>query len=89
MYEKLFKRIIDASYTNSLTFFVGAGVSKLSNAPKWSELIDAFCNHLGRKTKEKYSNDEFLSIPQMYYYSINKDNDIYYNFINECFGKKN
>lgn len=88
MYEKLFKRIIDASYTNSLTFFVGAGVSKLSNAPKWSELIDAFCNHLGRKTKEKYSNDEFLSIPQMYYYSINKDNDIYYNFINECFGKK-
>lgn len=88
MYEELFKRIIDASYTNSLTFFVGAGVSKLSNAPKWSELIDAFCNHLGKETKEKYSNDEYLSIPQMYYYSIKKDNDIYYNFINECFGKK-
>ena len=53
MYEKLFKRIIDASYTNSLTFFVGAGATKLSNAPTWSELIDAFCNHLRRKTKEK------------------------------------
>lgn len=33
MYKELFKRIVEASQTESLTFFVGAGVSKLSNAP--------------------------------------------------------
>ena len=88
MYENLYKRIIDASQTKSLTFFVGAGVSKLSNAPKWSELIDAFCHSLGKPTKKYYSNDEYLSIPQMYYYSVNKDEDVYYAFINDCFGNK-
>ena len=37
MYKDLFKRIIEASQTESLTFFVGAGISKLSDAPKWFE----------------------------------------------------
>ena len=88
MYQELFKRIVEASQTESLTFFVGAGVSKLSNAPKWSELIDAFSDSLGRTKKPYYSNEEYLSIPQMYYYSINQDEDQYYNFINNCFGDK-
>lgn len=52
MYQELFKRIIVASQTESLVFFVGAGVSKLSDAPKWSELIDAFCVSLGRTKKQ-------------------------------------
>lgn len=73
MYKDLFKRIIEASQTESLTFFVGAGISKLSDAPKWSELIDAFSDSLGRTKKSNYSNEEYLSIPQMYYYSINQD----------------
>ena len=55
MYRDIFKRIIEASQTESLTFFVGAGISKLSNAPKWSELIDAFCDNLGRAKKSDYS----------------------------------
>lgn len=88
MYQELFKRIIEASQTESLTFFVGAGVSKLSDAPKWSELIDAFSDSLGRDKKQNYSNEEYLSIPQMYYYSIDQDEDQYYNFINQCFGSK-
>ena len=88
MYQELFKRIITASQTESLTFFVGAGVSKLSDAPKWSELIDAFCDSLGRKKKSSYSNEEYLSIPQMYYYSIDQDIDQYYDFINCCFNGK-
>lgn len=88
MYRDIFKRIIEASQTESLTFFVGAGISKLSNAPKWSELIDAFCDNLGRAKKPYYSNEEYLSIPQMYYYSIDQDEDQYYNFINHCFGGK-
>lgn len=88
MYQELFKRIIEASQTESLTFFVGAGISKLSDAPKWSELIDAFSDSLGRTKKPNYSNEEYLSIPQMYYYSIDQDEDQYYDFINDCFGSK-
>lgn len=88
MYADIFKRIIKASQTESLTFFVGAGVSKLSNAPKWSELIDAFSDRIGREKKSYYSNEEYLSIPQMYYYSIDQDDSKYYNFINNCFGSK-
>lgn len=87
MYSSEFKRILDASKSNSLTFFVGAGVSALSDAPKWSELIDSFCKEMKRPTK-KYSSDEYLSIPQMYYYSIDKNEDRYYEFINNCFGQK-
>ena len=85
MYREQFKRIIEASQTESLTFFVGAGVSKLSDAPKWSELIDAFSKELGRAKKSYYSNEEYLSIPQMYYYSIEQDEGKYYDFINNCF----
>lgn len=88
MYQELFKRIIEASQTESLTFFVGAGVSKLSDAPKWSELIDAFSDSLGRAKKPDYSNEEYLSIPQMYYYSIDQNESRYYDFINDCFGSK-
>lgn len=88
MYQELFKRIIVASQTESLVFFVGAGVSKLSDAPKWSELIDAFCDSLGRTKKQNYSNEDYLSIPQMYYYSINQDENRYYDFINDCFDGK-
>ena len=87
MYSSEFKRILDASKSNSLTFFVGAGVSALSDAPKWSELIDSFCKELKRPTKN-YSSDEYLSIPQMYYYSIDKDKEKYYEFINNCFAQK-
>lgn len=88
MYKDIFRRIIEASQTDSLTFFVGAGVSKLSDAPKWSELIDAFSDSLGRDKKPYYSNEEYLSIPQMYYYSINQNESQYYDFINNCFGGK-
>lgn len=87
MYRDLFQRITAASQNNSLTFFVGAGISKLSNAPKWSELIDAFCAKIGIDKKESYSNEEFLSIPQMYYYSIGQNDAEYYSFIDSCFGK--
>lgn len=88
MYQELFKRIVEASQTESLVFFVGAGVSKLSNAPKWSELIDAISDSLGREKKSSYSNEEYLSIPQMYYYSIGQDESKYYDFINSCFGNE-
>lgn len=87
MYEKIFRRIVDASQNNSLTFFVGAGVSAVSGAPKWSDLIEAMCNELGCTPKSSYISDEYLRIPQMFYYSINQDNEKYYSFITRCFEK--
>ena len=44
MYESEFKKIIEASQNHSLTFFVGAGVSALSNVPTWKEIIDTIVN---------------------------------------------
>lgn len=81
MYEEELTRIIDASQNDALTFFVGAGVSALSGAPTWKELIDAICDRLGRNKKEEYSSDEYLQIPQMYYYSLDGNNEEYYKFV--------
>ena len=80
MYENEFKRILDASKNNALTFFVGAGVSTLSGAPNWKELIDSICDEMGIDKKEKYSSDDFLRIPQMYYYSIDENKKKYHNY---------
>ena len=81
MYEQEFKRIVDASRKNSLTFFVGAGVSALSNAPTWKALINAICCEVGSTPQKSYSADEYLQIPQIFYYSIGQDDDKYYDFI--------
>ena len=81
MYENEFKRIVEASRKNSLTFFVGAGVSALSKAPSWSNLINDICPQIGYTPKEPYSSDEYLRIPQIFYYSIGQNNDMYYDFI--------
>ncbi len=83
MYEMEFKRIVEASRRNSLTFFVGAGVSALSKAPSWKALIDDICHKIGYTPQKSYSSDEYLRIPQIFYYSIGQDNDTYYNFIKE------
>ena len=90
MYEDLYKRILDASKTDSLVFFVGAGVSTLSGAPRWSELIDEIAKQIGIANEEKqYSTNDFLTIPQKYYYSIEADDKDkeYYNFIKSCFNR--
>lgn len=81
MYDKLFSRIIEAASNNSLALFVGAGVSKLSNAPSWKDLIDEICVALGLKPQETYSFDDNLRIAQMLYYHLNQDEDSYYRFI--------
>lgn len=81
MYKNEFDKILDASHKGALSIFVGAGVSALSNAPTWKGLIDAICKELGRETKDHYSFDECLQYPQMYYYSINEDSEVYYSFV--------
>lgn len=88
IYEK-FTDIKNASNSGKLTFFIGAGVSRLSNYPGWKDLINAFAKKLGLETKdegEDYSNSEYLSIPQKYYYSIDKDDKKYYELIDSCLG---
>ena len=83
MYEREFQRIINASQNNALTFFVGAGVSALSGAPTWKELIHAISDKLGRVRKDKYSSDEYLQIPQMFYYSLGENKEEYFKFVKE------
>ena len=74
MYESEFKKIIEASQNHSLTFFVGAGVSALSNVPTWKGIIDTISKEMNYEVKDSYSSDEYLRIPQMFYYSIKKNN---------------
>ena len=81
MYEKELQRIIDASQNNALTFFVGAGVSTLSGAPTWKGLIQEISSKLGERQKDEYSSDEYLRIPQMFYYSLGENKEEYYKFI--------
>lgn len=75
MYEKELQRILTASQNNALTFFVGAGVSALSGAPTWKGLINAISDRLGQARKDEYSSDEYLQIPQMFYYSLGENKD--------------
>lgn len=88
MYEKKFQRIIKASQNRSLSFFVGAGVSSLSGAPSWKELIKKICKKIDEPVKENYSSDEYLRIPQIFYHSINQNKDEYYKFIEENLNQK-
>lgn len=83
MYEEELKRILDASQKNALSFFVGAGVSALSNAPTWKGLINAICDRMGIEKKVSYSSDEFLQIPQMFYYSLDENKAEYHRFVKE------
>lgn len=82
-YEEIAHRISNASRNNSLTFFVGAGVSKCSFMPSWEELIEKICLEIGVDKPTKFSSDDYLRIPQMYYYSIN-DKDKYCSFVEKA-----
>lgn len=69
--EKLFnyiRELADASKNGKLVFFVGAGVSTLSEYPQWRELVDKFYYELyGKENEEHYSAEEYLRIPQIFY----------------------
>lgn len=82
---------------NKLTFFEGAGVSKLSGFPSWYELVKSMGDEINYNYKKTYdiegkeitniSPDEFLKIPQMYYveFGSNQYNEKVKNsFANEC-----
>lgn len=86
MVNEYIRNIKIASKNGKLTFFVGAGLSKLSDYPDWKELTNKFSEKLGLPIKDEnsnYSNEEYLSIPQKYYYSIDKDENVYYELLEE------
>lgn len=88
MYENEFKRIVEASQNNALTFFVGAGVSAISGAPTWKELIDVICDKMNQVRKVQYSSDDCLQIPQTFFYSLN-DKSEYYKTIKDVIDDSN
>ena len=65
--------INEASRLGKLVFFVGAGVSRLSEYPTWGGLVDKFYKELyGKDRVGEYSSDELLRIPQFFYESKGK-----------------
>lgn len=74
---QIFEKIKRYTDMNKLTFFVGAGVSKLSDFPSWYELVKSMGDEIGynyRKGTDEDGNkiillnsDEYLKIPQMYW----------------------
>ena len=50
---------------NKLTIFIGAGVSKSSNLPSWSDLIEMIKSELSINDSET----DYLKIAQLYYLS--------------------
>lgn len=64
---------------NKLTIFVGAGVSKSSNLPSWSDLIKMIISDLSINDNET----DYLKIAQLYYLSCKKT--VYYQKIKEFF----
>lgn len=66
--SKYVLELADASRNGKLVFFVGAGVSTLSEYPQWRELVDKYHVELyGKEKEEKYSADEYLRIPQIFH----------------------
>ena len=82
MYEEEFSQIASAAMNQSLTFFVGAGISALSGAPTWRALIDDIAKQLG-VDYEKSDSNEYLKLAQMFFYSLPPKSRIsnYYEFI--------
>lgn len=70
----LLKEISSYRQRDKLVFFVGAGVSRLSGYPSWVDLIRSLAEELGyqsgmfsAKGSSRFSSEEFLKIPEMYY----------------------
>lgn len=64
---------------NKLTIFVGSGVSKSSNLPLWSDLIQMIKSELSINDNET----DYLKIAQLYYLSCGET--VYYQKIKEFF----
>lgn len=85
----LVEDILEYKKKKKLAFFVGAGVSAVSNYPSWSDLVKDMADELKYKYKIDadgkafFPSDEYLRIPQIYY--DNKGKKKYYEKVNSSF----
>lgn len=86
MNDEYIKFLAQEARKDKLVIFVGAGVSKNSGLPNWNRLIDEFAEYLEIETKENYSTDETLNIPQIFYNKFGKIK--YYEILKDVFDKK-
>jgi hypothetical protein len=86
----MLKRDINKAFKeNNITFFVGAGISKLSGIPKWDETVARIDELMGNPKKEFYSGEELLMIPQIFYHSLKCNDEVYYQYINQILDTSN
>lgn len=85
-YENIYNQIAQASKTNQLVVFIGAGMSNNFGFPTWNGLIKQMYGELMREetaADRQFDNDELLRIPQ----ALRSKNIIAYNrILKECFG---
>lgn len=85
----LVEDILEYKKKKKLAFFVGAGVSAVSNYPSWYDLVKDMADELNykyeldAKGKAIFSSEEYLRIPQIYY--DNKSETEYFEKINGAF----
>ena len=69
----LVEDILEYKKKKKLAFFVGAGVSAVSNYPSWYDLVKDMADglnykyELDAKGKAIFSSEDYLRIPQVYY----------------------
>lgn len=82
--RKCIEEISKASKCGKLVFFVGAGLSRLSEYPQWWELVNKYYVELyGRAKEGEFSANEYLRIPQIYYDV--KEEDAYDKVLEDVF----
>ncbi|WP_133516361.1 SIR2 family protein [Halanaerobium saccharolyticum] len=86
MINEYIKFLAEESKRDKLVIFVGAGVSMNSGLPSWTGLIDKFSDYLKIDSKDNYTPEETLLIPQIFYDKFGKIK--YYEILNKAFGKK-
>ena len=87
LYEELVDQIRKAVKNNTLSFFVGAGVSRCSGLPGWSDLITKMCNQMGIERSGKISFEECLKYAQFFYDSEGEEE--YLKFVRKEIAKQN
>lgn len=95
MYNSMFEYIKKYSNMKKLSFFIGAGVSKVSGFPSWVDLVKSMGDEINY-TYDTYTNekgedvinlqaDEFLKIPEMYYAKFSENR--YLEKVKDAFAK--
>lgn len=63
----IINKITNARTRGRLAVLVGAGVSRLSGMPSWSDLIKAMANEIDYHCGDTLGTDDFLKIAQIFY----------------------